>query len=90
MNSIKKIARVTGILYLIMTLVGPFSMMYVPSQLIVPGDATATANNIMASGSLLNAGIIGHLVILLADLGVAVLLYVLLKPVSKTIALAEE
>ena len=88
MNSIKKIARVTGILYLIMTLVGPFSMMYVPSQLIVPGDATATANNIMASGSLFNAGIIGHLVILLADLGVAVLLYVLLKPVSKTIALA--
>ncbi|MGD2033612.1 MAG: DUF4386 domain-containing protein [Bacteroidales bacterium] len=87
MRSIKKTARITGILLLIMVIVGPFSMMYVPSQIIVPGDAAATVQNIMDSGSLFNMGIVGHLIILLADLGVAVLLYVLLKPVSRILAL---
>lgn len=86
-KSIQKTARITGILFLIMIIVGPFSMMYVPSQLIIPGDAATTANNIMASGSLFRMGIIGHLVILFADLGVALLLYILLKPVNRTIAL---
>jgi hypothetical protein len=61
--------------------------MYVPSTLIVPGDATATANNILASKGLFQFGIVGHLIVLFTDLGVAVLLYVLLKPVSKTVSL---
>jgi hypothetical protein len=86
-KSIKKTARIAGILFLIMAIIGPFSMMYVPSQLIVPGNAAATAGNIMASGSLFRMGILGHLVILLADLGVAILLYVILRPVNRTIAL---
>jgi hypothetical protein len=41
----------------------------------------------MASGSLFRMGILGHLVILFADLGVAILLYVILRPVNRTIAL---
>lgn len=86
-NSIKKTARVTGILFLIMAIIGPFSLMYVPSQLIIPGDAAATVSNIIASRSLFNLGIAGHIIILLADLGVALLLYVILKPVNRTIAL---
>lgn len=80
-------ARVAGVLFIVMTILGPFSLVYVPSELVVPGDATATANNIMASQSLFHLGIIGHLVVLFADLGVAVLLYALLKPVGKTLAL---
>lgn len=86
-NSIKKVARITGILFLVMILIGPFSMMYVPSQLVMPDDATATAGNILASEPLFKLGIIGHLIILLADMGVALLLYVILKPVNRTIAL---
>jgi hypothetical protein len=87
MQSPKKIARAAGILILLMAVVGPFSLMYVPSQFIAPGDAAATANNLMASESLFHLGIIGHLIILFADIGVAVLLYVLLRPVSKTLSL---
>lgn len=82
-----KAARIAGFLFLFMTVAAGFSLMYVPSSLIVPGDATATANNIMASESLFRSGIVGQLLILFADLGVAILLYVLLKPVSKTLSL---
>lgn len=87
MKSIKKTARIAGIMFLIMVLTGPFSLMYVPSQLIVEGDAAATTGNIMTSVSLFQMGILGHLIILFADIGVAVLLYILLKPVNNMFAL---
>jgi hypothetical protein len=80
-------ARITGILFLIMTIAIFFTTGFVRVTLIVPGDATATANNIMASESQFRSGIVGHLVVLITDIGVSVLLYVLLKPVSKTLAL---
>jgi hypothetical protein len=86
-ESIQRTARIAGIMFLIMALIGPFSMMYVPSQLIVSGNASLTASNIMASMGLFRLGIIGHIIILLADLGVALLLYVILKPVNRTAAL---
>ena len=41
-------ARVAGLLYLLMGIPAAFSMMYVPGTLIVPGDAAATANNILS------------------------------------------
>lgn len=87
MNSIKKTARTTGLLYLIMFITAPLSILLVSSNLIVPGDATATANNIMASEGIFRLGIAGHLVVLLLDLGISVLLYIILKPVNKTLAL---
>jgi hypothetical protein len=43
-------ARLAGLLLLIVALISAFSIIYVPSTLIVPGDATATADNIGASG----------------------------------------
>ena len=61
--------------------------MYVPSQLIAPGDATATANNIMANQWLFRAGIIGESVIFLSEIAMVVVLYVLLEPAGKTLSL---
>ena len=80
-------ARVAGILYLIIFIAALFGPIYVRSNLIVPGDATTTANNIMASGSLFRAGIVSYLIIFLSELVLSVILYALLKPVSKTLAL---
>ena len=82
-----KTARVAGILFLIMIAASFLATGFVRVTLIVPGDATATANNIMASESQFRSGIVGHLVVLITDLGVSILLYVLLKPVSKTLSL---
>jgi hypothetical protein len=87
LNSIKATARIAGALILIMAVIAPFGMLYVPSTLIVPGDAATTANNIMASDGLLRAGIASDSVVFLIEIVVTVLLYVLLKPVSKTLSL---
>jgi hypothetical protein len=51
MKSIQTIARVTGMLFLIMTVAAGFSVGHVSSTLIVPDNAAATAENIMASRS---------------------------------------
>ena len=63
-----------------LVVLGPFSQLYVPSTLIVPGDATATADNIRASGWLLRLGIVCDSLIFLIEIVVSVLLYVLLRP----------
>lgn len=80
-------ARIIGILFIIMTIASIFSMMYVPALLKVPGDATATANNVKNSEVIFRLGIIGHMIILFSDLGVSILLYILLKPVDKALSL---
>jgi hypothetical protein len=61
--------------------------MYVPTTLIVPGDAATTATNIMASEGLFRMGLAGEAVIFLVEVVLVVLLYVLLKSVSETLSL---
>jgi hypothetical protein len=87
MNSIKKTARITGVLYLVIAIVGGFAFTAGTSNLIIPGDATATANNIVASESLFRIGAVGDAVVFLAEIVLVVTLYLLFKPVSKTLAL---
>ncbi|MBN1292641.1 MAG: DUF4386 domain-containing protein [Candidatus Latescibacteria bacterium] len=80
-------ARIAGALYLIIIICAGFSQGYVRSNLIVPGDATATANNIMASEFLFRVGFVSDLIAFLCDAVVSVLFYILLKPVNKTLSL---
>lgn len=87
MNSNKKLARIAGILYFVIIVCAGFAEGYVRSGLIVPGDATATANNIVASEWLFRVGFVSDLIAFLSDLVVSVLFYILLKPVSKTLSL---
>ena len=61
-------ARVAGILYLIIFIAALFGPIYVRSNLIVPVDATTTANSIMESGSLFRAGIVSYLIIFLSEI----------------------
>jgi hypothetical protein len=77
-------ARITGFLVILLVFLGPFSQLYVPSTLIVPGDATATADNIRASGWVLRLGIVSDSLIFLIEI---VVLYVLLRPVSRALSL---
>ena len=87
MNSIQKTARTTGVLILMLVVLAPFSMLYVPSTLIVPGDATTTASNIVANESLFRLAIVSDSIVFLIEIALCALLYVLLKPVSKTLSL---
>ena len=80
-------ARIAGLLYLIIIVFGIFSEVFVRSSLIVTGDASATATNILASKWLFRIGFAADSIMLLSDVAIAVLFYVLLKPVSNTLAL---
>jgi hypothetical protein len=80
-------ARIGGVLYLIIIIAGIFGELFVRNKLIVPGDATATANNIMASPLLWRIGIAGDLLMHVCDVPLTLIFYVLLRPVNKNIAL---
>ena len=87
MNSPKRTARIAGLLILIISVFSVFSMLYVSSKLVVPGDAATTASNIMASKGLFRLGIVSDSIVFLLEIVIVVMLYVLLKPVSKTLSL---
>jgi hypothetical protein len=86
-NPIQKTARIAGGLYLLITVLSIPVHFVIPSQLIVAGDAAATANHIIASIGLFRMGIGTELILLLSEVVLSVLLYVLLKPVSRTLSL---
>ena len=87
MNSVKKTAHVTGILYLVIFFANFFVFMFVSGSLNVAGDATTTAANIRASESLYRSGVVSYLIVFLSEIGTTILLYKLLTPVNKTLAL---
>ena len=80
-------ARVAGVLYLVITIAAIIAHFYVPSRLVVPGDAAATATNILASKPLFRLAVASEVVVLLSEVVLSIVLYVLLKPVSKTLSL---
>src|SRR6059058_1003083 len=84
MHPLKKAARVAGAIYLSMVITGPFSLIYVPSKLIVRGNAAATADNILAHETMFRLAILADLIgaVIFICLGIA--LYKLLSGVSKT------
>lgn len=88
MNSIKKTARIAGVLYLIIFLASPLAFIIGKGGILVPGDAAATADNLLASESLFRAGIAAETIVFIVETILAALLFVLLKPVSESLSLA--
>ena len=79
-------ARICGVLYLYIIVAGIFAEA-VRSRLIASADADLTARNILANESLFRIGFSGELLHLAFDVVVAMILYVLLRPVDRNIAL---
>ncbi len=84
MNSTKKTARLAGVLYLVNGMTGFFGIIYVPSRLIVSGNAAATANNILAFERLFRVGIVSELICAAEFVFLLGVLYRLLGGVNKT------
>lgn len=85
--SVQSYAAMAGLLMLISFVAGGFGEAYVPSQLIVPFDANATAENIRSSDLLFRLGFAGYLIEACCDITAALLFYALLRPVSPNLAL---
>ena len=80
-------ARIGGALYLVIIVAGIVGPLVTREALIVAHDAVATAHNIAASPGLWRLGIALDLVAQLCDVPVMVILFLLLSPVNKTVAL---
>jgi hypothetical protein len=87
MNSTRNPGRFAGLLYVLISIPGVFAMVYVPSKLIVHGDAAATASNIAAHETLFRVGIASQLTGQAGFIFVALALYDLLKGVNQRQAL---
>src|SRR2546430_4473403 len=79
--------RFAGLLYVLISIPGFFALLYVPSKLIVHGDATATAGNIAAHEMLFRIGIACSLIGQAGFIFVALALYDLLNGVNPRQAL---
>jgi len=84
---IRRAAIIAGIGLLIMVIAAPFAELFVFPKLVVPGNATETAKNIVANKTLFISGIFGYLITFICDLLVSWALYVLLKPVNENLSL---
>ena len=78
----KKTARLAGFLYFILAITGAFGIMYAPSQLIVSGDVSATAKNILSNEFLFRLGIYSSLVCQTVFVFLALTLYKLFENVN--------
>jgi hypothetical protein len=80
-------ARVGGLLYLYIIIGASFGELFVRNKLIVWRDPAATANNILGSEILFRAGLAAEMLTIVCDVALALILYVLLRPVNRNMAL---
>lgn len=88
MSSLKKQSRIAAALYFLNGLPAPFALLYVPSVLIVRGDAAATASNVRHSEALLRLGMAGELFSSTVVIFAMLAFYRLFKAVSQKHAMA--
>ena len=62
MTSTRNPGRVAGLWYLLLIVIGPLRLIYIPSTLFVHGNAAATVNNIAAHEWLFRVGIVSDLI----------------------------
>ncbi len=86
MNSLKRTARVSGLLYLVLAITGAYGILYVPSQLLVENDAAQTAANILNNEFFFRSGILANLIGQTSFLFVGLSLYKLFENVNQSLS----
>ena len=81
-------ARLAGGLFLVTILLGVFAQGFVSNRLIVFADAPTTATNILAHRDLFQLAFTAYLIEMVCQIAAVALFYVLLRPVSKSVALS--
>ena len=87
MNSPQKTARVAAFVFLIIFFLGMSTEFFIRAGMSVPGDAASTVKNIAASEALFRLSLVSDLIRQVLLMLLPLVLYKLLKPVNKTIAL---
>ena len=86
-ESQRKAAKVVGFTYLFALIPAVFAELYVRAHLVVFDNAGQTAANIVEHERLFRLGITSNLTVFAVDVALITALYVVLKPVNKTLAL---
>jgi hypothetical protein len=86
MSSTYNPGRVAGFWYLLLCVIGPLRLIYIPTKLFVPGNATATVNNIAAHELLFRVGIAGDLAGAVILIFLTLAFYRLFKGVDQNLA----
>jgi uncharacterized protein DUF4386 len=86
-SPVQTYARVAGVLALLSFVAGGVGEAYVPSRLIVATDAAATVANLKSFDLMFRLGFSGYLVEACCDVALALIFYVLLKPVHRYVSL---
>jgi hypothetical protein len=84
----KPLARIAGVLYLLVGIFGGFAEGYVDPKMYVAGDAAATAANVVANTGLVRMGVVSHLLDAVFFVFLAMTLYILLRPIHTGVARA--
>jgi hypothetical protein len=88
MNSPQYLARIAGVLYLLIALSSGFALLFVDARMYVPGDATTTAGNMVANAGLVRLGLVADLFQATVFVFLAMILYRLLRHVQQSAASA--
>jgi hypothetical protein len=80
----KAYSQITGLLYLIIAIIGGFSIGYMPSVIIAEGNAVLTFQNLIDNQELFRWGIAGDIVVMVLEIVLTVMLYHLFKSFSTT------
>ena len=86
--SAKPLARIAGVLYLLVGVFGGFAEGFVDPKMYVAGNATATVGNVVANSGIVRMGVVAHLLDATFFIFLALTLYILLKHVHKSVARA--
>lgn len=78
--------RLAGVLYLLIALLGFYSIGYTPTVLFVPGDAAANAQSILTHQGLFRITLFSDILIIIIEMLLTVMLYNMFKTVNNTIA----
>jgi len=81
--SLKKTARLAGLLYLIWIITGLYSMFYIPSQINMRGDAVTAAQDILSNEFLFRTGIMNGLISSTIWVFMVLIFYRLFKSVNE-------
>lgn len=83
----QRFARAGGALYLAIIVLGGFAEGFVANKVLVPGDAAATAHNILVSAGLWRLSVAGNLLVVIFAVPLLWIEYLLLRPVNKQLVL---
>ena len=87
-TSPKRLARIAGVLYLLVGIFGGFAEGFVEPKMYVAGNAAATASNLLANSGLVRIGFVADLLDPTIFVFLGLTLYLLLKHVNKSVAMA--